>query len=107
MDLIKVATVSEFENKSIKSLSLVGKRVGIIKRKDGSFYAMEIGCKHQGADITQGTIVNNIATCPRHGWKYDLESGECVNNCNSSKLRKHELEIDGDDIKISLRPVGF
>ena len=106
MDLIKIATLSEFENKTIKSYSIFGKRVAIIKRKDGTFYAIESGCKHQGADLTAGNVVGNIATCPRHGWRYDLESGMCLNR-NSSRLRRHELLIEGEEIRISLRPVDY
>jgi len=103
MNYLKLATTDEFENIKVKSLSVVGKKIGIFKREDGSFYAMEIGCKHQGADITKGSISNNIATCPRHGWQYNLETGECLNR-DSPKLRKHELIIEGNDIKVSLIP---
>ncbi len=104
MNYLKLATVDEFENKKYKSLSVLGKKIGIFKRENGSFYAMEIGCKHQGADITKGCISNNIATCPRHGWQYNLETGECVNR-DSPNLRKHDLTIEGKDIKVSLSPI--
>jgi len=104
MELIKVALVTDFKNKNIKSVSLFGKKVGIIKKPNGKFYAIEIGCKHQGADLSRGKILNNIVTCPRHGWKYDLETGKCTNR-DSSKLRRHELEVDGNDIKVSLSPI--
>ena len=105
MTYIKVAKVEEFEIKKIKSLSILGKKIGIIKREDGSFYAIEVGCKHQGADITKGNLRNNTATCPRHKWKYNLETGECLNH-ESQKLRKYDLKIVGNDIKISLEPIG-
>ncbi len=101
MTYIKVAKVEEFENKYLKSLSILGKKIGIIKREDGSFYAIEVGCKHQGADITKGKIKNDIAICPRHKWQYNLETGECLNH-KSPKLRKYDLKIIGDDIKILL-----
>ena len=78
MQFVKIGKVSEFEIIKIKSFSLLGKKVGVIKRDDGSFYAIEVGCKHQGADLTNGTIQDGVATCPRHGWKYDLETGEEV-----------------------------
>ncbi|MBC8181919.1 Rieske 2Fe-2S domain-containing protein [candidate division KSB1 bacterium] len=104
MQYLKLATIDEFQNKNFKSLSVLGKKIGIFKKEDGSFYAMESGCKHQGADITKSSILNNIVTCPRHGWKYNLETGECVNR-DSPKLRKHDLIIEGNDIKVSLSPV--
>ncbi len=103
-DYIKIAKVSDFNNKSIQSYSILGKKVGVIKRKDGSFYAIEVSCKHQGADLTAGTIVGNIATCHRHQWKYDLETGECLNH-ESPPLRRYDLKIEENSIKVSLTPV--
>ena len=104
MQFIKVGNVTDFEIIKIKSYSMLGRKVGVIKQSDGSFYAIEVGCKHQGADLTNGTIKNGIATCPRHGWQYDLESGECLNEI-SSKLRRHELQIEDGVISVSLHPV--
>lgn len=104
MQFVKVGKVTEFDIIKIKSFSILGKKIGVIKRPDGSFYAIEVGCKHQGADLTNGKIKNGVATCPRHGWQYDLETGECLNE-NSSPLRRHELKIEDGVITISLHPV--
>ena len=104
MQFIKVGKVTDYEIIKIKSYSMLGRKVGVIKRADGSFYAIEVGCKHQGADLTNGTIKNGIATCPRHGWQYDLESGECLNEV-SSNLRWHELKIEDGVISVSLHPI--
>ncbi len=104
MEFIKVAVLGDFAVKGIKSLSILGKKVGIIKRDDGSFYAIETGCKHQGADLLKGKIASGTATCPRHDWQYDLETGECINH-ESPKLRKYAVKIEGNDIKISLTPI--
>lgn len=104
LNYIKAANVNDFKNKKIISVSLLGKKIGIIKKPNSEFYAIEVGCKHQGADITRGHISGNVATCPRHGWKFDLESGECLNQ-NASKLRKYDLKIEGDIIMISSTPL--
>jgi len=104
VQFVKVGKVTEFDIIKIKSYSILGKKIGVIKRPDGSFYAIEVGCKHQGADLTNGKIKNGVATCPRHGWQYDLETGECLNE-NSSPLRRHELKIEDGVIMISLHPV--
>ena len=101
---IAIAKRGDFDTVSIRSYSLFGKKIGIIKRDDDSFYAIEVACKHQGADLTTGSISNNIATCPRHQWKYDLETGECLNH-DSPPLRTFGLVIDDDIISISSTPL--
>jgi len=104
MDFIRVSTVVEFDNMSIKTFSIGGKKIGVIKRENGSFYAIEVGCKHQGADLTKGEISGSIAICHRHQWKYDLESGKCLNH-DSPDLKKHAVRVEGGDILISFQPI--
>ncbi len=104
MDYIKAANVNEFKNNRIKSVNILGRKVGIIKDQNSEFHAIEVGCKHQGADITKGHISGDVATCPRHGWKFNLSTGECLNH-NASKLKKYGLKIEGDVIMITSKPL--
>jgi len=104
LDYIEVANVNEFLEQRIKTVTILGNKVGIIKGVNSEFYAIEVGCKHQGADITRGEISGDIATCPRHGWKYNLVTGDCLNQ-NTSKLRKYGLIIENNLIKITSRPL--
>jgi nitrite reductase/ring-hydroxylating ferredoxin subunit len=104
MDYIKAGNVNEFKNRKIKSISILGKKVGIIKDENSEFYAIEVGCKHQGADITSGHISGNVATCPRHGWQYDLKTGECLNR-DAAKLRRHGIKIEDDVIMVTTKPL--
>ena len=99
-----MANVNEFLEQRIKTVTILGNKVGIIKGVNSEFYAIEVGCKHQGADITRGEISGDIATCPRHGWKYNLVTGDCLNQ-NTSKLRKYGLIIENNLIKITSRPL--
>jgi len=105
MDYIRIANVNDFKDKHIKSFSFMGKKIGVIKREDNSFYGIEISCKHQGADLTAGKINGMIATCHRHQWEYDLETGKCLNH-DSPDLRKYDSRVEGDDILISFIPIG-
>jgi len=105
MEWVKLATVEDFAYRRIKSYSVIGRKIGIVKREDGTFFAIEVGCKHQGADLTLGRLNGMVLTCPRHGWQYDLESGQCLNR-NSAPLRRHAVEVTEGEIWVSLTPVG-
>lgn len=105
MDFVKAATLAEFRDISHKVIKLIGRPVGIIKREDGTFFAVEASCKHQGADLLADYRGGRIAVCPRHKWEYDLESGECINH-DSLPLKKYLVKIEGDDILVSMLPVA-
>ncbi len=104
MQYVKVAKVGDFEQTHVRSYRLLARPVGVFKEPDGSFYAMEVGCKHENADLTQGRIEGNMVTCPWHGWQYDLKSGECLRG-TTARLRRHGLKIEGEDIFVTLRPL--
>lgn len=104
MDYVKIARTADFISIRIKSYMILGKKVALLRLDDGSFLAIEASCKHQGADLTTGEICGTVATCPRHQWMYDLISGECLNH-DSLPLRKYGLQIDGENILVSLRPL--
>ena len=100
---VKLACVDDFSDTHIKSFSIVAKPVAIIKDPDGTFWATEIACKHNNFDLTGGFFRGDEVRCPRHGWVYNIRSGKCLNQ-NSAPLRRHTLEIRGNDIYVSMYP---
>lgn len=100
---IKVARVTDFDTVRFKRFTIMARHVAVFKEPDGSFFATEISCKHQNADLTTGRFEGNKVTCPRHGWVYDIRTGECLNQ-PSAPLRKHGLKIEDGVIYITLFP---
>ncbi|MFT5728311.1 MAG: nitrite reductase/ring-hydroxylating ferredoxin subunit [Desulforhopalus sp.] len=104
MNFIKIAKIIDFEHKHIKSYSVMGKKIGVVREDNGDFFAIEVGCKHQSADLTKGPINGMVVTCPRHQWMYDLSTGKCLNH-ESVDLRRHAMKIEDGNIFISLSPI--
>ena len=104
MQYIKVAKTSDFGQNHIKAVSILGRPVAIVREGKDQFYAVEATCKHQNGNLAKGRIKGSVATCPRHGWKYDFKTGECLNHV-SPPLRRYGLKIEGDDIHISITPI--
>lgn len=102
---VKLAKVSDFNSVRIKSYRILARPVGIVRNSDGTFFATEISCKHQNADLSAGHIKGDLLTCPRHGWQYNLETGECVNH-DSTPLRRYAMKVEGDELFVSLRPIS-
>jgi UDP-MurNAc hydroxylase len=65
-----------------KILSIENRQERIIKEANGSRYVVDRYCPHQGGDLLYGWIEDNrYLTCPRHGWRYDLQNdGDCPDN---------------------------
>lgn len=104
MDLIKLAPVSDFDRVRYRTFPVLGRVLGVFRADDGTFVVREARCKHQGADLGAGRLVGTRVTCPRHGWDYDLATGECVNMA-SLPLRPHGVEIRDGWLWVSPSPL--
>lgn len=68
-----------------KILSIESRQERIVKEANGNRYVVDRYCPHQGGDLMYGWIdEDRYLTCPRHGWRFDLESaGLCPDNAGS------------------------
>lgn len=104
MEYVKLGRVADFGSARIRSYTILGRHIGIVRNADGTFFATEISCKHQNADLSTGALKGNVVTCPRHGWRYDLATGECLNQ-KSARLRRHDLRIENGWFVVSALPI--
>ena len=44
----------------------------------GEVFALRDKCPHKGGPLSQGIVHGKQVTCPMHGWKLYLETGEAV-----------------------------
>ena len=104
MEYVKLAAVSDFKSMRIKSYRVLGRKLAIVKEKSGSFYATEISCKHHNIDLTTGRIEGDLVTCPAHGWRYNIRTGQCLNHA-AAVLRRHGLKIEDGEILVTTLPL--
>ena len=74
---------------------LVDQQILAIFRHNGSLYALDGMCAHQGGPLAEGSVQNDCVTCPWHGWQYELKSG--VQTINRQPLQTTYLirELEG------------
>ena len=44
----------------------------------GQFHALENSCPHAGASMASGACEGQVLSCPAHGLKFDITTGQCV-----------------------------
>ena len=100
-----VARVQDFREGVPMTVRIMGKPVSAFRRADGTYFAREMGCKHQGADLSTMPLQGTAVTCARHGWQFDLTTGRCLNR-DAPPLREHEVAVEEDAVFVSLFPVS-
>jgi 3-phenylpropionate/trans-cinnamate dioxygenase ferredoxin component len=71
----------------LKNITLGGKEILVINQ-GGRYFAIRNICSHAGAELHKGSLKNNEITCPWHGAKWNVETGELL--WFSQKLRNQE-----------------
>ncbi len=71
---IEVATLEQLPAGRGTTVSIEGKDIALFN-VDGTVYAMDDACLHQGVSLGISKLEGNIVTCRGHGWKYDVTTG--------------------------------
>lgn len=98
-DFVKVAMKSDIASGCGIKVELKGKEVAIFNM-GGNFCAIDDTCSHRGGPLSEGSVEDNVVTCPWHGWQYDVTTGACLTN-PAAQQNKYEVKVEGEDILIS------
>jgi len=94
-----VCSSTEIAEGGFRTVTLLGKRIAVFLRR-GEFYAISAMCRHQGADLTRGVRNGDVFTCPRHHWRHDLYTGECLSEPGLTlpryalRIREGRIEVE-------------
>ena len=70
---------------------------------NGVFYAISNSCVHKGGPLSKGFLDGDIVTCPWHGWKYSVKTGESSHEGGDS-VNSYEVKIIEDKIFVNSIP---
>ncbi len=80
-------------------LYVEGEGFFLIKGKKGDYTLLSAVCPHSYGDIRSW---DNCFMCPSHGWRFSLETGECINGPLAHMysapvvVRDGHLMVEGD-----------
>lgn len=75
----------------------------ILSRHGDTVTCFRNACAHMGVEMTEGLVEGGILTCPFHGFRYALDSGECL-TAPEVQLHAHAVRVIGDRVQVRLVP---
>jgi nitrite reductase/ring-hydroxylating ferredoxin subunit/Fe-S cluster biogenesis protein NfuA len=85
----------------IKALTLEGEKI-LLSRRGSIVTCFQNACAHLGLALDDGDVEDGIITCPFHGFRYDLSSGECL-TAPAVQLQPHAVRVVGSRIEVRLQ----
>jgi 3-phenylpropionate/trans-cinnamate dioxygenase ferredoxin subunit len=68
----------------------------------GRFFAVENLCSHAHEKLDCGKMKNGWISCPVHGARFDLETGEPMNPPATMPVRTYEVRVVGDTVEVAV-----
>lgn len=77
-------------------------RVLLCHTAEGRLFAVLDLCPHARQPLAGGALIGSSITCPKHGARFDLESGCPLNGVSKKPLHTLALRINGERIEVCL-----
>lgn len=69
----------------------------------GDIHAIENDCLHRGAALNGGRLDGRIISCPVHGWRYDVATGEL---CAAPEMKLRTFKVSRQENRIAVLTDG-
>ena len=99
-DWVRIAAVSEIPAGQGKTVEVAGKSLAVFNC-DGTVYAIDNACRHEGGPLGEGELEGTVVICPWHGWSYDVTTGASPDD-PACAVSRYPVRVDGNDILVEI-----
>ena len=99
--IVKVAERKDVPPGTAMAVDLEGRAVALFN-VDGRFYAIDGTCTHRGGPLSQGELDGTVVTCPLHGARFNVTTGEVLGPPAARGVARYDVRVEGEDVKIEM-----
>jgi nitrite reductase/ring-hydroxylating ferredoxin subunit len=80
-------------------LEVSGQRVAVYN-VNGTLYATQNDCTHEGGPLSEGDLQSTVITCPWHGSRFDVTSGKLVRGPAQRPLQTFRVSVEDEVARV-------
>lgn len=103
--IVEAGKASELPPGTMKRVDVRGRRI-LLANVDGRFCAVDDTCTHEEASLSTGVLKGGLVKCPLHGSRFNVCTGEAMEEPAEENLRTYRVRLEGERILIGLDQVG-
>jgi 3-phenylpropionate/trans-cinnamate dioxygenase ferredoxin subunit len=104
-EFIEVGRAGEFPPGKMKRVDVRGRRI-LLANVDGRYCAVDDTCTHEEASLSTGVLKGELVKCPLHGSRFNVCTGEALEDPAEENLRTYPVRLEGGRILVGLRDAG-
>lgn len=101
MALVRVASVADIASGTGRMVQ-AGEATIALFNVGGTFYAIDNRCTHVGGPLSQGRLSENVVTCPWHGSRFDVTTGQVVGPPARRPVQAYPARVQGDGVFVEI-----
>lgn len=101
LEYIPVADVDELGNGERMILQIDQNLIAVFNIA-GEYFAIADVCSHDDGPVAEGELEDKEIECPRHGARFDLETGEALTLPAVVDIPAYPVRVEGGEILIGL-----
>ncbi len=94
-----VAKIGDVAAGAVKVVEAGGRSIALCNL-DGSFYAVDNVCTHDSGPLGEGTLYDDTVECPRHGARFDVQTGAVKALPAVRPVRAYPVQVAGDEVSV-------
>jgi nitrite reductase (NADH) small subunit len=96
---VRVGAVDDVPLLEGRRVTVDGRRVAVFRLPDG-WAAIDAACPHRGGPLGDGLVAERCVTCPLHGRRFDLITGE--QHGGDDVVAVHDVDERGGELWVRL-----
>lgn len=106
----RICGLNDVNEGSMKEFKVNEKQI-LLANINGEYFAVDAICTHQGGNLSNGQLRENIVVCPSHGTQFDVTSGKVIKNVSrltkyltgeATDLKSYPVSVDSESVFIEL-----
>ncbi|MFO1433721.1 MAG: non-heme iron oxygenase ferredoxin subunit [Candidatus Competibacteraceae bacterium] len=98
---VSLAKTTDLKPGTLRCVRVQGRRI-LLANVDGRFYATDDTCTHEDASLSLGALKGEWVKCPLHGSRFNVRTGEVMEEPAEEPLKTYPVRIEGDTILVDL-----
>jgi len=100
-EFVKLAETADVAPGQVRVFEVQGRRIALCN-VEGTFYAIDDVCTHDGGPLDQGEIDGHQIECPRHGARFDVRNGRALTLPAVRPVRSYPVQVEDGVVKVGI-----
>lgn len=96
---VAVARAEDFPSGTVRTLEIEGTPIAVFNL-NGRYHAIEDQCSHEAETLSDGEVVDNEITCPRHGARFSIPTGQALSPPAYEPVATFPVRVEGGMVMV-------